>query len=291
MRPRPWGIYGFEAGALHTFRRARARGIQTIYDVPIVRNGADIVLSEYRMLNLALARRGLAARPSSLELALADWVVTPSDAVADSVRREGFGGRGLFVVPFGVDIEAFRPAAHRPGRFRVVFAGRLEVRKGLHYLLDAWRGANIDGELVLAGSIGEPEFIDRLRREYAGLFTEAGNLGRRELADLLASADVFVLPSLAEGSALVSYEALACGLPCIVTAETGSVVRDGIEGFIVPPRDSGVIRRRLEMLAADLDLRRRMSAAAVDRAQHFTWDRYHTALLDVMTTVHAGGTG
>jgi glycosyltransferase involved in cell wall biosynthesis len=287
MRPRPWGVYGFDAACRRLFSRARALGIQTVFDMPIVRDAADTVLREYRALRMTVAE--LPARPSPEELRLADWVIAPSEAVAESVRREGFAGRGVFIVPFGVDTSTFEPVAARRDarRFRVVFAGRLEVRKGLHHLLDAWRAASLNADLVLAGSPGEPEFVERIRRDYRGLFTEAGNLGRRELANLLGTADVFVLPSLAEGSALVTYEALACGLPCIVTRETGSVVRDGVDGFIVPARDAAAIRDRLVLLFRDPDLRSRMSAAAAERGRQFTWDRYHEALSYVMTQIQA----
>jgi glycosyltransferase involved in cell wall biosynthesis len=286
MRPRPWGVYGFDAASRRVFSRARALGIQTVFDMPIVRDAADTVLREYRALQLTAS--DLPARPSPEELRLADWVIAPSEAVAESVQREGFAGRGLFIVPFGVDTATFAPVAPRDARrFRVVFAGRLEVRKGLHYLLDAWRAASLNADLILAGSPGEPEFVERIRRDYRGLFTEAGNLGRRELASLLASADVFVLPSLAEGSALVTYEALACGVPCIVTRETGSVVRDGVDGFIVPARDPAAIRDRLALMFRDSDLQRRMSAAAAERGRQFTWSRYHDAIGHVMAQIQA----
>ena len=78
----------------------------------------------------------------------------------------------------------------------------------------------------------------------------------------MAAADVFVFPSLFEGSAVVTYEALACGLPSVVTPEAGSVVRDGVEGFLVAPRDVLALAERMEQLGNDPGLRDRMSAAA-----------------------------
>ena len=78
----------------------------------------------------------------------------------------------------------------------------------------------------------------------------------------MAAADVFVFPSLFEGSAVVTYEALACGLPSVVTPDAGSVVRDGIEGFVVPPRDVDDLAAAMEQLGNDPELRARMAAAA-----------------------------
>ena len=156
-----------------------------------------------------------------------------------------------------------------------MYAGRIEPRKGAHHLVEAWHQAKTPGELLLVGSAPDVEFIRGLRQQYGDTVREAGNVTTPELARLFASADVFALPSLAEGSALVTYEALAAGLPCIVTHETGSVVRDGIEGFIVPARSPGLLAARIRELHDNAALRRRMSLAARARAEEFSWASYH----------------
>ena len=98
----------------------------------------------------------------------------------------------------------------------------------------------------------------------------------------MAAADVFVFPSLFEGSAVVTYEALACGLPCVVTPAAGSVVRDGVEGFLVGPRDVNGLAERMEQLGNMPELRARMSAAARCRACEFDWPRYHKGIVDAI---------
>jgi glycosyltransferase involved in cell wall biosynthesis len=280
MRPKPAAVYGFSGAALQLFTRARQLGIPTIYDVPNMFDTRDINRREYETLGLTRSMVPTTVARVRGELALADWVITPSETAGESVRRAGFAGRGIHVIPFGADTSVFMPAAEArpPGPIRVVFAGRLAVLKGLHYLLAAWRRAGLDAELILAGPPGEPEFVALMRQQYAGQFVEAGNLTRSALAALFASADLFVLPSLAEGSALVTYQALASGLPCIVTPEAGSVVRDGIEGFVVPSRDSGALQNRIELLCRDAVLRQRMARAALARGREFTWHRYHREL-------------
>jgi glycosyltransferase involved in cell wall biosynthesis len=96
----------------------------------------------------------------------------------------------------------------------------------------------------------------------------------------LAAADVFVFPSLFEGSAVVTYEALASGLPSVVTPQAGSVVRDGIEGLLVAAGEIDGLAERLERLGKDRSLRREMGAAARARAIDFDWHRYHTSLIE-----------
>jgi alpha-maltose-1-phosphate synthase len=100
----------------------------------------------------------------------------------------------------------------------------------------------------------------------------------------MAEADVFVFPSLFEGSAVVTYEALACGLPSVVTPNAGSVVRDDVEGFVVPPSDVEALAGRMERLGLDPDLRAEMAARARVRALEFDWPRYHSALIEALGT-------
>ena len=214
----------------------------------------------------------------STELRNADQVIAPSSAVAESVRASGYSGP-ISEVAFGAALDCFRPSAVRRERFRVVYAGRIELRKGLHYLVRGWNDAAVQGELVIAGSPGEAEYVDRVRAEYGDSIMEAGNLTRDELAQLLGTADVFVMPSLAEGSALVTYEALAAGLPSIVTHESGSVVRDGIEGFVVPAGDSAALAKCIRELHGNPVLRARMSTAARARAEEFSWPAYRGRLI------------
>jgi glycosyltransferase involved in cell wall biosynthesis len=101
----------------------------------------------------------------------------------------------------------------------------------------------------------------------------------------MAAADVFVFPSLFEGSAVVTYEALAAGLPSVVTPNAGSVIRDNIEGFIVPPRQIVDLARCMEQLGNDHELRTRMARAARLRALEFDWPRYHKSLLTAVEEI------
>ncbi len=113
---------------------------------------------------------------------------------------------------------------------------------------------------------------------YLGEVDHLGRVGHAEMPAKMAAADVFVFPSLFEGSAVVTYEALACGLPSIVTPSAGSVVRDGEDGLIVPPRDVPALAAAMVRLGTDADLRSRMALSARTRAEAFDWPRYHAAI-------------
>ena len=103
---------------------------------------------------------------------------------------------------------------------------------------------------------------------------------RLQMAEQYAWADVFLLPSISEGSASVCYEALADGLPVITTPNAGSVVRDGVDGFIVPIRNAEAIVQKLELLARDREMLAWMSANANLRSTEFTVEKYSQRMLE-----------
>jgi glycosyltransferase involved in cell wall biosynthesis len=106
------------------------------------------------------------------------------------------------------------------------------------------------------------------------------------LPDFYRRADVFVFPSLSEGMGLVALEAMACGCPVIVTTHGPSeVVRDGIDGFVVPAGDAEAVRVALEKLYQDPELRQRMSQSAQEQAARYSWDRYARAAADAALIV------
>ena len=135
---------------------------------------------------------------------------------------------------------------HHGSTCTFLFAGGITQRKGIKYLLEAWDRVRRPGwKLQLLGALPEsPGPLSSLPDQVELL----GRIGHSEMPARMAAADVFVFPSLFEGSAVVTYEALACGLPGVVTPAAGSVVRDGIDGFVVKPRDVTALARRMEQL-------------------------------------------
>jgi len=219
------------------------------------------------------------------ELETADRVLVPSDHIANTLASYGTPREKIRVIPYAADTRRFRPdpsKRHGPD-CTFLFAGGVCQRKGIRYLLDAWRRVRRPGwRLQLLGALPrDPGPLTPYLDEVELL----GRVGHSEVAAVMAAADVFVFPSLFEGSAVVTYEALACGLPSVVTPSAGSVVRDGAEGFLVPAGDSTSLAERMERLGADPALRESMSVAARARAEAFDWPRYHAAVVDAVRSV------
>ena len=238
-----------------------------------------------RLLDREFAREGLTPThditaatiaQERAELALADAIVAPSPKVVESLLNEGVDGAKILPSSFGWDPQRV-PAdlwlkPHRPGEPVVLFIGRGCLRKGIHLLLRAWEKLDRRARLLIAGQI-DPQISER----FAGLLArpDVQCLGyRRDISAVLAQADVFAFPSLEEGGPQVSYEALAVGLPALVSPMgAGAVVRDGVEGLVLAPHDLDDWVAALRRLIDDADLRHTLGQAGVARAREFTWAR------------------
>lgn len=215
------------------------------------------------------------------DIALADLILVPSDHIANELKRHGTSAERIRVIPYAADVQKFTPDANKtfsPDSCTFIFAGGVSQRKGVKYLLEAWRQVKQPGwKLQLVGALPTNlgPLADPLNDES---IEPLGRVGHAQVSTKLAQADVFVFPSLFEGSAVVTYEAMACGLPIVTTPNAGSVARDGLEGLITSIRDVDALAKAMQRLGQDVELRRRMSLAARQRALEFDWIRYHESV-------------
>ncbi len=280
---------------LHTLRRARTLGARTVLERP-----ATHMLFQQEMLDEEFARWGAKRIPPrdpwGVDKALreyeeADAITVPSHWVKRSFLAMGVPEEKLVHVPYGVDLEAFRPGdgeREDPG-FRAVFAGSLSLQKGVHYLLQGAEQAGVEVWLF-GGLYAELEpFLSR----YEGTFRMFGHVPQEALRQHYVQCDVFVMASVQEGLSLVILQALACGLPVICTTNSGGedVVRHGETGFIVPPRRPDLIAEHLTQLREDPDLLARMKAAARrSMVGHRGWGEYAQDLVTEYTRLVEGKT-
>jgi glycosyltransferase involved in cell wall biosynthesis len=176
-----------------------------------------------------------------------DYFLCPSNFVMRSYKERGFSQKQLVLIAYPTDLKCFTPKAvrTRSGPLRVINTGLLCLRKGTPYLLEAFRMVARevkDAELWLTRIIFE-DAEDLIQKNTDLNINWAPPLPHRELAERLRAADIYVLPSLEEGMARTSLEALACGLPIVVTPNTGSndFVQHRRNGSVVPIRDSRAI--------------------------------------------------
>ena len=286
-------VYAYEGGALQSFREARRLCIAALYELP-----SAYWYWEHRLLSEEAERNpefaGLLPKlkdsPGHMqwkdeELDLADFVFVPSQHVRHSLTGV-VPDEKIRVINYGAPpVRSRKPVSCDSNRpLRVLFVGALIQRKGIGYLLDAIDQLGSQVKLTIIG--GRFQANSRVD-EACSRWRWFESLPHSRVLDLMQEADVLVLPSLTEGCALVVLEALACGLPVIVTPNTGSLefVRDGCEGFVVPIGSSDAIADRLNALNRDRELLAAMSRNAHATAAEKSWESYRANWADAVRTV------
>ncbi len=276
---------------------ARRRGIPAVLE-----RSSSHMLEQCRLLREEYGAVGLTWEPTPQatverelrEYELADCVFVPSLFVERSFAAHGFPAARLFRNGFGVDLGRFSPVAKTDDVFRVIYAGALGLRKGIHHLVRAFKEADIpNSELLLIGS-RMPE-TDRLLGAADQRVRLAGHVPQSELPTLYRTGSVFAMASIEEGQALVQAQALACGLPLVCTTNTGGEdflaasgeatprTQELIEfpaGYLVPAGRPEVMAVALRALAFDATrlAAKRDSAGRLAR-QDLSWRRYAEANL------------
>jgi glycosyltransferase involved in cell wall biosynthesis len=285
------------SACVRSLTRCALIGVPSILNYPIAHHkyARELLLEEAALVPAFASTLQYPAESSSVarrldeECALADHILTYSPFHRQSFIDVGFDPSRLLQVPLGVDTDLFSPRERRrtggeSSRFRVLFVGQITQRKGLSYLIDGFRKAAIDdSELVLVGTIAG---TDAPWRNVPNV-RYVPSVPRSVLPELYAEADVFVMPSLVEGFCLTALEALACGVPAIVTPNTfgDEIVRDEVEGWTVPIRDSDAIAEGLARLSASDTLRREMAEHARLRAEELSWTHYEDTISETVGRV------
>jgi glycosyltransferase involved in cell wall biosynthesis len=212
------------------------------------------------------------------EFEMCDRIIVPSEAARQSFVECGCGSKATVVWP-GVDHHVFRPpqAERNSPVFRACYVGRVELAKGLFYLLEAWKRLRLPhSELVLVGEI-RPEVQSILRDCSSHNIRLAGLVPPDRVAQYYQQSSLFLFPSVNEGLALVLLEAMACGLAVVATAQSGAkeCVTEGKEGFVVPGRDVDALAEAILWCYHRPDELARMGKAARRKVENqFTLKHY-----------------
>lgn len=267
----------FAGYALSTFKEQEKYGSVRVLD-----RGSSHAEFQYDIMKEEHKLQGLAFRnidkhqinEQLKEYKFADHIIVPSKFVHDSFTERGDLDKDkLILIPYGVDLDRFRGKRKESRKFRLLFVGNNAIRKGVHYILQAFSELNLpNSEVVFVGRIKSD--VERFLKKYPGNYRFLGHVSENEIRKLFLTSSAYILPSLEEGSALSTYEAMAAGLPQIVSTNTGSMARDGKEGFVVPIRDVKALKEKIRYLYENPDERKRMGRSAKRYVRNFTWDEY-----------------
>lgn len=284
-------FHGWTHECLRSAREAKKHGAITI-----VERGYCYPLYSKRVLDEEYERWGLKRHPEGRiilkkydhwhreetaaleEFEEADYVFVPAQFAKDTFLEYGFPEQKIVIIPRAADMDYYRPSEKKKDIFRAVFVGMLNIRKGIPYLLEAWRQLNLmDAELMLVGSVHDE--IKSFLQRYKGVKNIRITGFVKNPVELYNSASVFVFPTLDEGSAKVTYEAMACGLPVITTPNAGSLVTDGIDGYLVNIRDVEAMKEKILFLYNNPDAGKEMGRQARLNIEPYTWQRYEQNLI------------
>ena len=280
-------VYAYEDCALATFNSGKRLGLYCLYDLPIgYWQSAQQIFSEEKDLNpdWACTITGLKDSTAKLarkdeELSLADHIIVPSHFVRETLLTYNATSAPISVVPFGSPPAlAAAPPRNDSLPLRILYVGSLGQRKGLSYSIEAVDSLDFEATFTLIGKRGPYQCkpLDSALNRFNWIET----LPHSKILEQMRNHDVLLLPSLFEGYALVISEALSQGLPVIATPNSGATesIRDGIEGFIVPIRDSYAITLKLSLLNSDRDILASMRLSCLARASQLNWRQYESSL-------------
>lgn len=209
------------------------------------------------------------------KLEIADAVFCPSPMVKISMIESGVAPEKLLLTSYGWEPERFKsipPVRQESGKLTFLFVGSLCLRKGVPLLLEAWKMADVDAELLFCGAIDQDiqiHFSKQLQGKNIRHISYS-----RDIGQIYKDADVFVFPTLEEGGPMVTYEAMAHGITPLVTAMgAGAIVQNGINGVVLPDFDVDAWAKAIKEIAENKQKRTDLGEKAKVRAQEFTWER------------------
>lgn len=275
-------IHAWPLGALRTIRAAKKLGIPVALERcnAHTRFAYEVVRQECERIGVPLppghehAYNEANLRKEELEYAAADALLCPSDFVATTFIERGFSPKKLLRHSYGFDEKRFFPGVAKRNSgstLNMLFVGVCAVRKGLHFALDAWlkSPASCDGTFSIAGEF-IPAYEEKLRPMLSHPSVKV--LGHRtDIPELMRESDILVLPSIEEGSALVTSEARGCGCVLLVSDASGAICQHEVNALVHPAGDVGMLTEHINRLHRNRPLLDRLRNASVATLDELTW--------------------
>jgi D-inositol-3-phosphate glycosyltransferase len=291
-------VHAWPIAALHTLRVAKSLGIPVVLERPNAhtRFGYEVTQRECERLGIA-PPPGYShtfneeiLRKETTEYDLADRLLCPSDFVLKTFLDEGFPQEKLARHQYGFDQKTHFPSSLPRGPQRgltVLYAGACTPRKGLHYALAAWRDspASREGTFLVVW-----EYLPGYPEKLASLLAQPSVkvLGyRKDLPELMRQCDVLVLPSIEEGSALVTSEARGSGCVLVVSEASGAYCKHMENALVHHVGDVQTLSRHFTMLHESRALLEKLRAASLRTVEDIAWPASGKKLLEVYGEVLA----
>lgn len=288
-------VYAYEHAALETFRVAKERGMSCFYDVPapeheFAQRVRDQEIAEHPELDSAYQRQTRLCRARRTDRRRREWQAADLIFTSSVFTRSTYAAAGLDVsrvrvIPPGAppvhpDEEGMNhPRPDRPARF--LFVGAVAIHKGAHHLLAAWRQLKIPKGAATLEIVGDITLPKALLRGCPESVRFVGRVRPEEVFACYRAADALVFPTLCDGFGMVVTEAFSQGVPVITTPRAGAaeLVREGVNGFVVPAADPDSLARTLDWCLTHRAELHAMRQTARATAAAWQWSDYRRQLI------------
>lgn len=213
------------------------------------------------------------------EVKYADHILAASQYSKGTYAKAGISEDKIWVVPYGINAARYgaKEGEHNTGCLNIINVGNFNPGKGLHYLMEAIRKADgYDISVTVIGPITDDSVIYQMYKDDKKV-RYMGKINFSQMEQCYRQADVFVLPSLADGFSFSGLEAMACGLPVICTDHCGimDLIEDGVNGFVVPTGDAAILQEKIEWCCQNREQLNKMGIAARETVKKYSWERYN----------------
>jgi glycosyltransferase involved in cell wall biosynthesis len=282
-------FFGYDTASLEIMEFLKERGFRCVLDqIDPCRVEVELVKAEQKLWpgweeSVLDVPEEFYARHHQ-EWSLADRVMVNSEWSRQALVQQGVPAEKLVVVPLCYerdeppdDAAEMSSGTARPIRdfkkdpLRVLFLGQVMLRKGIQYLVEAAR--LMQSEKVRFDVVGPIHVSAKAVADAPSNLVFHGRVTRDRIPDWYRKADVFVLPTLSDGFAITQIEAMAHGLPVITTPNCGAVVSDGVDGFVVPPRDTEALLNAIRNYLENPGLLGSQGWAALQKSGRFSLSR------------------
>jgi glycosyltransferase involved in cell wall biosynthesis len=277
-------VHCWSQGAIATIKTAKRMGIKTAIERQSAHTGYvyDIVSKECNRLGISLENDHFASKNNKVlsreenEFELADALLCPSDFVINTFVQNNFPQRKLFRHQYGYDPSVFPTAdslkkRNKNDKFQLLFVGEGYPLKGIHFALEAWLHSDIyrNGDFHIYGSFNK-NYFDYLHKRYDHPSIHYSGFSGN-ISEIMAQSHALILPSLAEGSALVTYEARAAGCVLLVSESSGAVCSPGKDALVHKTGDIRELTEQLIRLASDLPFYDSLQEMSIRGIGQLTW--------------------
>ena len=221
---------------------------------------------------------------SVFEVKLSDFAVGASTFTLKTLIKQGMAENCVHMAPYGVNIKDFKPRNNfrKIDKMRFLFVGSFSQRKGISYLLQAFKELEDEGENISLTMAGRGIMDYELVKSYNLKCLETHvNLPLEKLVELMQESDVFVFPSICEGFGLVLIQAMATGMPLITTYNTSGpdFIEEGKDGFLIEAQDVETIKNKVRYFLQNPEEVKRMGQNAILKSKDFTWERFSAEII------------